>query len=214
MQLSLDHIIVGTYSPESQSAQDEAKYAIKRFYGGEHEQQGTYNYLANLGNESYIEWLGLRDDRLASSSANPLIKALVNNLNDGQDGKIFQFALQTDDITFFKKRFIEKGIPYVGPLVGSRVNDQGVGLKWQMLFPIGKDEEQLPFLIEWENDWQERTAGFPMNDKVLERLFFRGLSLARFQDIYGTHAVVRNELLLKNCRLSFIDEGYSHIHVR
>ena len=38
MQLSLDHIIVGTYSPESQSAQDEAKYAIKRFYGGEHEQ--------------------------------------------------------------------------------------------------------------------------------------------------------------------------------
>src|SRR5699024_2970136 len=156
----------------------------------------------------------LRDDRLASSSANPLIKALVNNLNDGQDGKISQFALQTDDITFFKKRFIEKGIPYVGPLEGSRVNDQGVGLKWQMLFPIGKDEEQLPFLIEWENEWQERTAGFPMNDKVLERLFFRGLSLARFHDIYGTHAVVRNELLLKNCRLSLFDEGYSHIHFR
>lgn len=68
--------------------------ALKSVKGGEHDDWGTYNYLASFSNSCSIEWLGIRTLKKAEQSDNPPVQHLVHTLSNKKQGP-FQFALRT-----------------------------------------------------------------------------------------------------------------------
>src|SRR5699024_9298724 len=55
--LAQDHIVISGTNVEQASEQYGKQLSIKAVKVGEHENWGTYNYLAYFSNSCYIEWL-------------------------------------------------------------------------------------------------------------------------------------------------------------
>src|SRR5699024_5367829 len=200
--LALDHIVIGNHHIERASKQFSENFSIKSIKGGKHPNWGTYNHLAYLENDCYIEWLGIYDEKVAESSDNPLIVHLQDVLANDMVGP-FQFALRTDHLDSFVEYFKEKNVPFVGPIEGRRTTPNGEKLKWRMLFPTyDVKETMLPFLIEWELS----TPYNPVNDKQIKFVSYSGLDLEEFCRIYQVNQTEfsSNKINLENCQLNFI----------
>ncbi|WP_164671028.1 VOC family protein [Virgibacillus doumboii] len=173
--LALDHIIIAANDPQ-QAADDFAKkHGVKVLEGGRHESWGTHNYLAYFSNDCYLEWLGIFNENIAAQSDNPLIAQLVRALDSDVEGPI-QYALRTDSMDDYLKQFNEKGIPYTGPIAGSRKRPDSSQLEWRMLFPKNKIV-RYPFLIEWGD-----IKNVPSDSELINR-----------QHIDTLHPVIANE---------------------
>ncbi|MFC4559920.1 VOC family protein [Virgibacillus kekensis] len=146
--LAIDHIVIVAHNPEQAAQKFEDEHSVKVIQGGKHDYWGTYNYLAYFDNNSYIEWIGLFDRKIAAKSDNPLIQEVVEALDHNQEG-IVQYALRTENMDGLVEHFSKAGISFTGPIPGSRNRPDGSTLEWRMLFPQSTKEEELPFLIEW-----------------------------------------------------------------
>src|SRR5699024_11824983 len=80
VMLALDHIVISGTNVKQASEQDGKQLSIKAVKGGEHENWGTYNYLAYFSNSCYIEWLGIHDLQRAKQVEIPLIQHLVHTV--------------------------------------------------------------------------------------------------------------------------------------
>ncbi len=79
--LALDHIVFA--GSDIQTATKEYRnISLKSVIGGEHDDWGTYNYLAYISNSCYIDWLGIRTLKKTEQSDNSLVQHLVHTLSN------------------------------------------------------------------------------------------------------------------------------------
>ncbi|WP_194841355.1 VOC family protein [Salinibacillus xinjiangensis] len=165
--LAFDHLVVYGESIENDIEKASKQNEVVVVKGGHHEPWGTYNYLAFMNNNSYIEWLGIEDKEKAHASDNPLIQHTAYAHQQKMEEPI-QFALRTNQMDKLIHHFNKQEIPYQGPFPGSRVKPDGSTLKWRMLFPkYQMNDEILPFLIEWEGEGNQ-----PPNEESVNEMDF------------------------------------------
>ncbi|GAA0452478.1 VOC family protein [Alkalibacillus silvisoli] len=150
--VAFDHLVIHSYNPKKHQEMFSTFHHLTGLPGGKHEQWGTYNYLAFMENNSYIEWLGIEHEEQASQSDNPLIQQTYKANKNHIEGPI-QFALRVNYLDDYINSFNQKGIEYAGPFPGSRQKLDGTRLDWRMLFPKPSSEgSPIPFLIEWSGE--------------------------------------------------------------
>lgn len=159
MDIQLDHLVHAVNRPEAVREAFRAEFGLHSVKGGSHPQWGTYNALAYFG-LSYLEWIGVRDEATARTTA--FSSYIANRLAIGEG--VTQMALRTGQMDDFVRNWRARGLPFDGPFEASRQRPDGVVLRWRMLFPKQpenaclqddlmncEDANQmlLPFLIEW-----------------------------------------------------------------
>lgn len=199
--LAIDHIVIVANDPARAAHDFEKKHSVKTIEGGKHSNWGTYNYLAYLSNDCYIEWLGIFDEKLARKSDIPLIQQAVSAMEDSFEGMI-QFALRTDKMDEYVKHFDETGTFYTGPVPGYRQKPDGSDLHWRMLFP-GK---KLPFLIEWGNGKNVPQDESLINNRQLESITHGKEEYEWFKQAFQPVSD-DDSILLENGRLDFIADN-------
>ncbi|GGA84377.1 VOC family protein [Ornithinibacillus halotolerans] len=206
--LSLDHIVIAGKDAEEDSITYNKQLAIKAVKGGEHENWGTYNYLAYFSNESYIEWLGIQDYDKAKSSNNPLIQHLVHILDQDKKGP-FQFALRTNQMDEYVTHFQENDIPFLGPFPGKRKKSDGTLISWRMLFPVyNYHKEMLPFLIQWDDTESNLMSKGLLNPQAIMKIYYNGVDKDTFNKIYRLKdkKSLLNQFSLSNSKIVFTDK--------
>ncbi|MET3683940.1 hypothetical protein ABID56_002056 [Alkalibacillus flavidus] len=149
---AFDHLVVHSFNPDVHQQTFSAIHQLKGVPGGQHEHWGTFNHLAFMTNDCYIEWLGVEDETIARHSDNPLIQTTIDAYDARKEGPI-QFALRVDDLNGVMERLRHHHIAFSGPFPGSRTKPDGSELAWRMLFPHDETlNRPLPFLIEWDGD--------------------------------------------------------------
>lgn len=208
--LELDHIVFAGKDIVEASAAYGDKFKVIAIKGGEHEEWGTYNYLAYMLNDCYVEWLGVRDfDRVKLSDV-PLIQHLAHLLEQDVQGP-FQFALRTDRLDDYIKHFTKNDIPFTGPFSAERIEPDGTKLSWRMLFPsYDYTREMLPFLVEWDQPLEKRVDQTLVNTKTITQIDYGGAGEERFKNIYDIFNKKRlmSRSLLKNTKLTFTNSGF------
>jgi len=202
--LALDHIVYTSEEIGFPHEKFSLENQIKAVKGGEHEDWGTYNYLAHFSNDSYLEWLGVNDYDKAKQSDNPLIKHLIYVLDHKKEGP-FQFALRTNQLDKYITHFKNNNIPFEGPFHGSREKPDGTELKWRMLFPkYNYEKEVLPFLIEWESENQISSL---FNPQAITKINYGNMDIKRFRHIYHLkpRKLLKNRVILHNAKIFFTE---------
>lgn len=155
MRFELDHIVHFVRSPEA-AATAFLQLGLKAVAGGRHEMWGTYNTLCYFG-LSYIEWIGVFDDRLLEQSAEQPYTLHATYKNKGYREGLTRVALRTTAIKDVAQYFQELGLEVYGPDVFSRTKPDGTVVSWQLLH-IGSKQRELdyPFFIQWDEQDEER----------------------------------------------------------
>lgn len=208
--LELDHIVFAGKDIVEASAAYGDKFKVVAIKGGEHEEWGTYNYLAYLLNDCYVEWLGVRDFERVKRSDLPLIQHLAYLLERDIQGP-YQLALRTNQLDNYVEHFTKNNISYTGPFSSERIEPDGTKLTWRMLFPTyDYTREILPFLIEWDQPLEERVDQTLVNSKTITQVDFGGTGEERFKEVYDLSNKKRlmNRSLLKNTKLNFTNSGF------
>lgn len=208
--LELDHIVFAGKDIGEASAAYGDKFKVISIKGGEHEDWGTYNYLAHMLNDCYVEWLGVRSFEKVKQSDIPLIQHLAYLIENDVQGP-FQLALRTDQMDNYVDHFTENEIPFKGPYSGEREQPDGTILTWRMVFPTyNYTRETLPFLIEWDRPLEERIDQTLVNSKTITKIDYGGTGEEHFKEIYDLTNKKRfiNRSLLKNTKLNFTNSGF------
>lgn len=199
--LALDHIVIA-----ARTRADVCLDGIRAVRGGVHGDWGTSNELAFLNNHCYVEWLFIDDVKKAAASDNPLIEHVVFELDVLQRTGAFQLALRTEQMDAFINRFEEQNIAYLGPFAGARQKPDGTLLSWKMLFPLyDRNEETLPFLIQWDQPEHEPINTSHINNKQLTDVYLGTVTAERMAEVYGLEA--SNKIKLANCTLHITKDG-------
>lgn len=150
--LGIDHLVIAVTDPDAAAAGLEAELGLAFTGGGRHEQAGTWNRLAFLG-DAYIELIGVFDRSLAVASGDsfPVGRAALSLLDAGREG-LATWAVAVDDCaaTVARLRRRDLGSPLGDPMPGSRVRPDGETVRWVTAFPPVLSAASPPFLIEHE----------------------------------------------------------------
>lgn len=217
--MKLDHIVHAIQvTPEDMTklANSHGFHAVK---GGQHEKWGTANALHFLSS-SYIEWLAVEDEEIASQADHPLTELLVHDLETGPG--FLTVCLRTDDIESLNTRLTSKGFETTGVLDASRKTPEGQLLKWKMLFIKEEVSNNLPmpFFIEWEQSQEEKYANLSREGQLSANVQFLELSVVQFgvnepEKTITTWAdlldasVEGHAIQLENTRLEFVSNTSS-----
>ncbi|KAA0546954.1 VOC family protein [Bacillus sp. BGMRC 2118] len=152
MSLKFDHLVHFSTSL-STVAEKFSSLGFHAVKGGSHPSWGTYNSLCYFSGLRYIEWIGIQNLSIASTSDNLLIQQLVEDSFKGEG--FSQIAFRTDNIDNLAIRLSAQGFNTIGPVQGSRMKEDGTLLKWSMLF-INDQQYRFPFFIQWGQPDMER----------------------------------------------------------
>lgn len=204
--LAIDHLVIAASDPGQAAKDFEEKYDLKPIKGGKHENWGTYNFLAFLANDCYIEWIGVFDEERAQQSKNPLIQRLVRVLQH-RDEELFQIAFRTEKMDQIVEQFSDNQIPYQGPIKGSRKNPNESTLAWRMLFPhhAVEDHDLYPFLIEWGKMKNLPNDPQYMNKQRLQSVTVCKQLKEKLTTVYGLR-IQEDKVLLNNAIIQFSKE--------
>lgn len=208
--LQLDHIVFAGKDIGEASAAYGDKFKVIAIKGGEDEKSGTYNYLAHMLNDCYVNWLGVRNFERVKQSDILLHQHLTYLIENDIQGP-FQFALRTEKMDKYIEHFKEKNIPFTGPFFNERIEPDGTKTTWKMLFPTyDYTREMLPFLIEWDKPLEKRIDQTLVNSKTITKVDYGGMGEERFKEIYDLSNKKRfmNRSLLKNTKLNFTNSGF------
>lgn len=151
----LDHIVHFVESPEKLIEQTK-NIGLYTVPGGKHDMWGTYNSLCYFG-LSYIEYIGIFDEELYLDSAKEPFTLHETYLKRNRRNGFNRIALRTNSIEEDAKRLRVLGLSVFGPQNFSRTRPDGSVVKWKLLhFGFQEQDLDLPFLIEWEGEGQER----------------------------------------------------------
>jgi len=156
MELAFDHIVHFAHRSPVEAAQTFQQKGYHAAAGGRHAAWGTWNSLSYFG-LSYVEFLAVEVEETARQSDNPLIRQLIGEHSRGEG--FGQIALRTQQMDQWADKLRERGLQVTGPVAGSRTREDGVVIRWRMLFlhdPAGSHVP--PFLIEWQQPDAERAA--------------------------------------------------------
>jgi len=155
MSLAFDHLVHFIRRTPAEAASQMCRLGFHALNGGRHQHWGTANSLCYF-DLSYLEFLAVEEEKIASRSDNPLIQQLAGDLARFGEG-VGQVALRTTDIHGWAKRLRRHGLNVTGPVPGSRQREDGSVIRWSMLFAASDQVHlPLPFLIEWEQPDEER----------------------------------------------------------
>lgn len=156
MRVAIDHLVHFIHRPPAEATELFRQAGYHAVAGGRHEAWGTWNSLSYVG-LSYVEFLAVEDEALASQSDNPLIRQLVMDREVGEG--LGQIALRTTELDAIAERLRAKDLIVHGPVLGSRKREDGSLLVWRMLFLEDPNGNLLPpFFIEWQQTDEEREA--------------------------------------------------------
>jgi hypothetical protein len=154
--LRLDHVVHTVRDPIQAGKSFEQSFGWKMVEGGRHEHMGTYNTL-HYFDLTYIEWVSVFSEEIASRSEFGRWISHDLAIREG----LSQFALRTSQMDDIVSHWQAKGLPFVGPVEGSRRRPDGSLLTWRLLFPAREDGHAypLPFVIEWHESDEVRRDG-------------------------------------------------------
>ncbi|MBB2482933.1 VOC family protein [Bacillus sp. APMAM] len=188
MEFSFDHLVHFVQNPQ-EAVEEMKSIGLHAFAGGNHEKWGTFNSLAYFG-LSYIEFLGIRDRVKAEEAAlhHDLTNQAINLLPTIQGFN--RIALRTNQIEKVAEKARILGFKIDGPVEGARTRDDGVTIRWKMLF-IKHEQTELPFpfIIQWDQsdeerrlDLKEKINGHSIGRVEIEDLVFAVHDLERQAD--------------------------------
>ncbi|GLB60714.1 VOC family protein [Cytobacillus sp. NCCP-133] len=178
MELKLDHIIHFIKGHPAEAVTEWKKHGRDALMGGSHENWGTYNSLLYIG-QSYLEFLSIEDHKVARQSDNPLIRQLIQDLQNGEG--IGQICFRTNHITQLKEELECRGCDTYPLFHGSRKREDGSMIKWKMLFIKMNPYYKYPFFIDWGVQDEIRFAELKqlgMLDKKLENAAVHSIYIA------------------------------------
>lgn len=151
---------------------------LHAFYGGSHEEWGTYNALSYFG-LTYVEWLAMeeRDKVVQSSKSNVLAKDALHLLPNNE--VINRIAIRTNNIEKVAEQLRKHHIDVLPIVNGSRRDQKGRLIEWKMLMIDGNYEKVVyPFFIQWEETDEERLNRLslkphPIGDITFAEVLFR-----------------------------------------
>ncbi|WP_419394041.1 VOC family protein [Cytobacillus praedii] len=167
MNLELDHIVHFIKEHPNVAVEKWKNQGYHAVMGGSHEKWGTFNSLLYVGN-AYIEYLTIENQEIAADSDNPLISQLVHDLSKGEG--IGQICFRTDNMVHLKTQLENKGCQTYPIFNGSRTRQNGLIIKWKMLFIKDSSSLPYPFFIEWEQEDSVRMNDLNSNGYLDERL--------------------------------------------
>ena len=144
----IDHLVIAVRDPDGAADALGRGLGLAFTGGGRHEDAGTWNRLAFLG-DTYLELIGVFDRGLVLANAAFAVgRAALAVLDAGREG-LATWALATDDCLAEASRLRASGSPIGTPIEGSRRRPDGEVVRWLTAFPTLGPEEP-PFLIEHE----------------------------------------------------------------
>jgi Glyoxalase-like domain len=146
MNVMLDHIVHFIKAEPAAAAAKWRDHGYKAIPGGSHENWGTYNSLLYIGH-TYLEFLSIENNQIASTADNPLIKQLTDELRLGEG--IGQICFRTNNIEQLQGELAGKGFETHPIFKGSRRRADGSILSWKMLFLKENPDYKYPFFIDW-----------------------------------------------------------------
>lgn len=157
--MKLDHIVYFTHNDVKSVVHEQRAKGIEAVAGGQHENWGTANALLYTDNV-YIEWLTVEDQEKARLAAvdQPLIRQYFHDQQYGDGWATVCFSVE--NMEQWKDELDNKGFTTTNIIDASRKTEDGVLLRWKMLF-IEQDvsnELPYPFFIEWEESEVQRRA--------------------------------------------------------
>ena len=148
--MQIDHVMYGVRDLEDAQSRFEHSYGLKAVSGGAHPGLGTANAILPVGNDQYVELIGVVDP----GSEHPLARALTALVRDGD--RPVAVCVRPDDLTGTAQRL---GLEVTD---GTRSNPDGVVLRWRMAgLQAALGPDRLPFFIEWPGG-----GGTPELDRV------------------------------------------------
>ncbi|MBG9545094.1 VOC family protein [Cytobacillus firmus] len=146
MNVMLDHIVHFIKAEPAAAAAKWRDHGYKAIPGGSHENWGTYNSLLYIGH-TYLEFLSIENNQIASTADNPLIEQLTDELRLGEG--IGQICFRTNNIEQLQGELAGKGFETHPIFKGSRRRADGSILSWKMLFLKENPDYKYPFFIDW-----------------------------------------------------------------
>eukprot|EP00943_MAST-04B_sp_MAST-4B-sp1_P008464 g8464.t1 len=149
----LDHIVLASRNVEKTC---EAFYKLtgcKPTFGGSHVNRGTKNYLVNIGEDKYLEFIGLdyaqNVEEIVRKGGSKAIPFGVYDLREAES-KIVTFACVTSRLKETASAASWVGLPFSM----SRKTPEGNTLNWSLAVhesgATTKYSSIYPFLIDWE----------------------------------------------------------------
>lgn len=140
----IDHLVIACADPDAVAAALEAEIGLAFTSGGRHPGSGTWNRLAWLADESYVELITVTDRREALGS--PVGAAALMALDD-RGGGFATYAVRSDELEDDVIALQSTGAALSDPLRGSRAADDGELVEWWVAVPERLGPDGLPFLI-------------------------------------------------------------------
>lgn len=123
--------------------------------GGEHRSWGSRNALVRFGAD-HLELLAV--DRARAQAADGPARELARLLEGGPQGPV-AFVLASRDMRADTERLRRAGAAMREPIPVSRTLPDGRELSWRLALPAGPPwRATLPFLIQWDQDEDERAS--------------------------------------------------------
>lgn len=160
----IDHIVVACDDPDATAAQITDEIGLAFTGGGRHPGAGTWNRLAFLADEAYLELIGVADRREALGS--PVGASALRAL-DERGGGFASYAVRSDELEDDVTMLQATGAALTDPLHGSRDGADGETVEWWISVPERLGPDGLPFLIrhalvgrEWGPDAVRQRVAF------------------------------------------------------
>lgn len=174
----IDHLVYAT--PDLQSSVDDlnGRLGVRLTPGGRHIGLGTRNFLADLGDRTYLEVLGPDLDQPKPEGERPL------GIDDLTRPRLATWAARVEDLDKTVQLASAHGYMYDPVVAMSRDREDGTRLEWRVSVPT---EGQgfggvIPFLIQWDSG------------AYAAELSTKGIRLVSFSVFYPHSAIVRRYL--------------------
>ncbi|HKS46454.1 MAG TPA: VOC family protein [Amycolatopsis sp.] len=144
----IDHLLYAT--PDLQASVDDLnrRFGVRLSPGGRHFDLGTRNFLADLGDRTYLEVLGPDLDQPKPAGERPLgIDRLTRP-------RLATWAARVEDLDETVRTATAHGHTYDPIVEMARDREDGVRLEWRVAVPADGQAFGgiVPFLIQWDSD--------------------------------------------------------------
>lgn len=174
----IDHLVYAT--PDLQSSVDDLnrRLGVRLTPGGRHVELGTRNFLADLGDRTYLELLGPDPDQPEPERERPL------GIDDLTRPRLATWAARVADLDKTVQSARAHGYAYDQVVAMSRDREDGTRLEWRVSVPADGQGfgGVIPFLIQWDSD------------AYAAELSTKGVRLVSFSVCYPDSATVRRYL--------------------
>ena len=198
--MSLDHLLIGASTLQEGIGWLEERTGVRAVPGGSHPGLGTWNALASLGPEQYIEII-------APDPGQPGVETFyVSDLRDFKEPRIATWAARANNLRSRFTSGLPEGLVCDPPRRGSRLRPDGTRLGWSLAFPNhphhGTFDGALPFLIEWESGSPHPGLSAPP-----------GLRLLSMSIGHPAHAALNMALRALGIEIGVREDATTSIHV-